>query len=93
MWFSRIAGNRILQLADPSSPSLWRRDASKMSPRCGGAVYRRTRRPIDRLLSLIKPVRRYHCLFVECSWVGNLPRDPQRPRDCLQPLDTPSTFG
>jgi hypothetical protein len=48
---------------------------SRKCPHCGGVVYRTSRRAIDRLLSLIAPVRRYHCMSLECTWVGNLPRD------------------
>ena len=33
-------------------------------------LYRTKRRTIDRLLSRLIPVRRYHC--ERCGWVGNL---------------------
>ena len=49
--------------------------SSKRCPCCGGSVFRRSRRGIDRLTSLIRPVRRYQCVSLECGWVGNLPRD------------------
>jgi hypothetical protein len=52
------------------------RQMHKTCPRCGGAVDRIRRRPIDRLTSLIRPVQRYQCIALECGWVGNLPRGP-----------------
>ena len=30
------------------------------------------RRPIDRLLSLVRPMYRYQCSALECGWQGNL---------------------
>ena len=46
----------------------------KVCPRCGGRVIRIRRRPIDRLISLIRPVRRYQCEKPNCGWIGNVPR-------------------
>jgi len=40
-------------------------------PVCAASyLYRTKRRTIDRLLSRLVPVRRYHC--ERCGWVGNL---------------------
>jgi hypothetical protein len=39
-------------------------------PRCGGAIHRIHRRTVDHLLSVIVPVRRYHCANRECGWTG-----------------------
>lgn len=68
--------------------------SSKRCPCCGGAVFRRSRRGIDRLTSLIRPVRRYQCLSLECGWVGNLPRDHVQhdrvPRGMSAPYKTAS---
>ena len=43
-------------------------------PRCNGPVYRVRRRFVDRLISLVVPVRRYHCHSMDpmCDWEGNL---------------------
>jgi hypothetical protein len=41
-------------------------------PRCRGALIRIPRRPIDRVVSLIFPRRRYRCVAIGCSWEGNL---------------------
>ena len=40
-------------------------------PNCGGTVYRISRRTVDRLLSVMTPVRRYRCMALE--WA--IPRD------------------
>jgi len=66
---------------------------SKMCPLCGSSIYRTNRRTFDRLISLIRPVRRYHCMALECGWVGNLPH-VTRPRQDLhfQSMETPSTL-
>ena len=41
-------------------------------PRCGGPLERIRRRWVDRLLSLLIPVRRYHCYSMGCNWTGRL---------------------
>lgn len=43
-----------------------------MCPRCGGPVERVRRRPIDRVLSMVRRLRRYRCRNVECRWEGTL---------------------
>jgi hypothetical protein len=54
--------------------------AGRVCPQCGSSVNRVPRRFIDRLLSLLYPVHRYHCRGFPCNWEGNLSgRDP-RPR-------------
>jgi hypothetical protein len=72
------------------------RDVTTLSRRkcpCGGGSVSRTRRRgIDRLMSRVRPVRRYHCMSLGCGWVGNLPRDRAPSSDYLEPLTTPSTF-
>ena len=30
------------------------------------------RRPLDRLLSIFRPVHRYQCIALECAWQGTL---------------------
>ncbi|GIX28408.1 MAG: hypothetical protein KatS3mg123_2289 [Burkholderiales bacterium] len=48
-------------------------DARKC-PYCGGPLERIRRRPVDRLLSLLYPVRRYRCFNPACRWEGLLRR-------------------
>ena len=66
--------------------------SSRKCPCCGGSVYRTKRRGIDYLISLVKPVRRYHCMSLTCGWVGNLPRDRLPGREYLEPMTRPSAF-
>lgn len=47
-------------------------DRELVCPRCKGPVYRTHRRLVDRLVSLIVPVRRYRCVAVRCQWEGNI---------------------
>jgi hypothetical protein len=42
-------------------------------PECRSSLNRVPRRFIDRVLSLIYPVHRYHCRSFVCNWEGNLP--------------------
>ena len=42
-------------------------------PKCNGPVFREHRRLMDRLISLIRPVRRYRCDAHLCQWKGVLP--------------------
>ena len=51
----------------------------KVCPRCGGEVVRISRRLIDRVVSLVRPVQRYRCTASQCQWAGNLSRGPVRP--------------
>lgn len=46
------------------------------------------RRPIDRLLSLVRPMHRYQCSALECGWQGNLSRRPPLRAKYLTPLTT-----
>lgn len=39
-------------------------------PVCGGPLHRIHRRPRDRVLSWLIPVRRYHCKNRDCGWSG-----------------------
>jgi hypothetical protein len=72
------------------------RDVNTLSrrkcPCCGGSVYRTSRRGIDHLISLVKPVRRYHCMSLGCGWVGNLPRDRSPIEEYGHPMTSPSTI-
>lgn len=45
-------------------------------PQCGGRLIRIARRPIDRALSLIAPVRRYRCQNFSCQWEGRVRTPP-----------------
>lgn len=42
-------------------------------PWCQGELLREPRRIVDRLHSLIHPVKRYRCNNFSCQWIGNLP--------------------
>jgi len=41
-------------------------------PSCRGTLVREHRRFVDRLHSLISPVKRYRCENFACQWVGNI---------------------
>jgi hypothetical protein len=41
-------------------------------PRCQGGLVRIRRRPVDRLVSVILPRRRYRCVAIGCGWEGTL---------------------
>jgi hypothetical protein len=43
-------------------------------PKCGGALIRVHRRPLDRLQSVVLPVRRFRCDAFHCRYEGNLRR-------------------
>ena len=47
-------------------------ERDRRCPRCRGALIRIRRRPIDRVVSLIFPRRRYRCVAIGCGWEGNL---------------------
>ena len=41
-------------------------------PRCCGILVRIPRRGIDKLASLLSPVKRFQCGYFACQWTGNL---------------------
>jgi hypothetical protein len=43
-----------------------------MCPRCLGGLNRVPRSSLDRLISLVVPVRRYRCRALACAWKGAL---------------------
>jgi hypothetical protein len=43
-------------------------------PKCGDALIRVHRRPLDRLQSVVLPVRRFRCAGFQCQHEGNLRR-------------------
>jgi len=43
-------------------------------PRCNGELIRVRRRLIDKLLSIVIPVRRFRCVDAGCIWEGNVRR-------------------
>jgi len=49
-----------------------RQRPTSLCPKCGSLAVRVARRAVDRLYSLIRPVRRYQCSAQECRWIGNL---------------------
>ncbi len=44
--------------------------SGRQCPRCGGSVHRIHRRWIDRVVSVVLPVRRYSCRDHDCGWRG-----------------------
>ncbi len=46
---------------------------TKHCPKCRGRLFRTWRRPIDRLTSLVVPVKRFRCEYFACQWEGNFP--------------------
>jgi hypothetical protein len=63
---------------------------ARTCPRCGGPALRIRRRPIDRVLSLFRPVQRYQCIALECEWQGNLPRKAVPKVGDMLPMTTPT---
>jgi hypothetical protein len=63
---------------------------SRSCPQCGATLMRIHRRPIDRVVSLFKPLRRYRCTRLECEWTGNLPRTYPAMGTAFSPLTTPT---
>jgi hypothetical protein len=47
-------------------------DAALRCPRCGAVLFRVRRKPLDRVLSLVAPRRRYRCRAMGCGWEGTL---------------------
>ena len=45
---------------------------AQVCPLCRWKLIRQRRRPVDRLWSLIQPIKRYRCENFSCQWVGNL---------------------
>ena len=60
----------------------------RLCPACGEPLTRIPRRPVDRLLSLFRPVHRYQCTVLECEWQGNLPRQASVPDERFSPMTT-----
>lgn len=56
-------------------PDRHTRVGKRICPSCNGILFRTWRRPIDRISSLILPVRRYRCRSFSCQWEGNLRND------------------
>lgn len=48
--------------------------AAPACPRCNGKMERIRRRFLDRVASLVVPVRRYRCPHFSCQWEGLLRR-------------------
>ncbi len=44
--------------------------AATVCPKCGGPIHRIHRMPLDRVVSVYVPVRRYRCHNGECKWSG-----------------------
>ena len=50
------------------------RSGTAKCPACGGSLIREHRRIVDRLQSLVTPLKRYRCDNFGCQWVGNIAR-------------------
>ncbi len=70
-----------MQVISRSHAPLAYASASDVScPCCRGRLVRQRRRIVDRLRSLVRPVRRYRCENFACQWIGNLAKpDVGRP--------------
>jgi len=51
------------------------RSGTERCPLCNGSLIRERRRIVDRLQSLVMPLKRYRCDNFGCQWVGNLARN------------------
>lgn len=70
----------------PDANSAAARMRPRRCPNCGGDLMRIRRYPIDRLLSLVIPLRRLRC--AECMWEGLFRRatlGPEGAPDSIQP--------
>ncbi len=54
------------------APLAYRPASDVLCPCCQGKLLRERRRIVDRLRSLIRPVKRYRCENFACQWVGNM---------------------
>ena len=54
--------------------------SNPVCPECHSSLNRIRRRFVDRLLSLVYPVHRYHCGSFVCNWEGNLRYTLELPR-------------
>ncbi len=50
------------------------RRGTEKCPLCSGSLIREHRRIVDRLRSLVTPLKRYSCDNFGCQWVGNIGR-------------------
>lgn len=72
-----------------------RRVSAKACPRCQGKLVREHRRLLDRLYSLVRPLKRYRCGNLACQWEGNIARARVHPSapgiaaDASEPGDLP----
>jgi hypothetical protein len=60
-----------------SGPVVTIKPSSPVCPECHSSLNRVPRRFIDRLLSVVYPVHRYHCRSFSCNWEGNLRCSPE----------------
>lgn len=54
------------------APQAYLAVSDAICPCCQGKLVRERRRVVDRLSSLIRPVKRYRCENFACQWMGNL---------------------
>lgn len=68
------------------------RVAPHMCPSCRCELVRERRRIVDRLYSLVKPIKRYRCQNFPCQWVGNFARTDDTRDMADQPDRVPVAF-
>ena len=61
-----------LSLQPASGTVVTTKSGSPVCPACQSGLNRVPRRFIDRLLSIVYPVHRYHCRSFACNWEGNV---------------------
>jgi hypothetical protein len=64
-------------------PLLTPKKGQLVCPCCGDMAFRVRRRLRDRLLSLFKDVKRYHCEF--CGWAESIAAQPSGPDQARKP--------
>ena len=54
------------------APSAYVHASDLSCPCCQGKLVREHRRIVDRLYSLVRPIKRYRCDNFACQWLGNM---------------------
>lgn len=54
------------------APEYHRHVSANTCPWCQGGLVRERRRMVDRLHSLVRPLKRYRCANFGCQWEGNI---------------------
>ena len=67
-----------------TGPCVITKPSGPVCPACGSNLNRIPRRFIDRIISIVHPVQRYHCQSFVCNWECNLRHTES---DHSKPLD------